>query len=1058
MFIGGSGENVSRPPEKEVNKHVKAGNKAVIPDEDGFFRELIINETVQTHEALEVYSVGSFTELKKEKPLYPQTYTGATLNTMLDAILHSTGWQRGITDYSGTQKITWDRYYSPFEALQLLPTAFDIELRFRIEQDGPYIYRFVDAIRKRGQNSGKEIVSGKDLLSAERREHTKDQVTALLGLAPEKEDGTRLAVEVTDEDALQVWGRNGRHKWQVYEPESDRQDMTIEELERYTRTELNKRKASAIEYKVTALNIASAFGRAHEQVFLGDTARVKVTDFDPPIYLDSRIIAIKSPISDRSKKEYTLGEFIEYSEKEIEKLRQSLLGKIANKSKIVESSNPPADTSATWIDGDAIKRYNDFTGEWESKADKTGSHTSYDTNRVNNVPASKVTGDIQDALNKASDAQSTADGKITSFYQSSEPGTAQEGDIWYDTNDNNTPYVYQSGAWQNAKDGGIADALNSAGDAQATADKKVQTYFSSTAPTAESVGDLWYDSTTNELKRWNGSNWTAKVSDITGEHTSYDTYYVDGKSSSMVREEANRGDEARSLFNPDGTLNTSTLEGTINALQNQIVASGNYANAHEIVGKGFLFENNDTESPDYGALYLGPGWLMIANSKTNGEWEWSTFGTGSGFSADKITAGTMLFNRLMGGELIVGGPSNGNGVFVVRDAEGENVAELDASTGGFQELRIGDVLSSSVVKTNYDDYTIEINPSNGDLWMDGVNAIPKYNEGNVTIKIVGSSGNTSENVLVTGFVGGGSITFDIQTPRPKIDGSFKVTRNINRIYVSGFDVNGTESPCVLTNASAGSQLDDIAAYCNGQDLAFENQNGAVVFSNLQAYDVKRCIRSSYASHLTVIACKGFGETTGIEARFGGIITGYGTAPDSSSYPTFEGQGGKILSTFSHDAGSATIPPPPEKTKRFKAIDAGAWRPQGGWAKNQPLQGEWSGYGSYKGLWIFSGLGAELQGKTIKRMRIKVKREARGGYSSDVTIRFRTHNYTSIPGGEPTLGSNVELGNFKWGEERWEGIRSSLFSAFENGNAEGIGIYGGGYAYMSAGAVLEVTYQ
>ena len=88
-------------------------------------------------------------------------------------------------------------------------------------------------------------------------------------------------------------------------------------------------------------------------------------------------------------------------------------------------------------------------------------------------------------------------------------------------------------------------------------------------------------------------------------------------------------------------VNTFFLDGVINALVNQIRASGNYTNATVLENQGFLFENTDEASSDYGALYIGPGWLMLANSKIGDEWNWRTFGTGSGFTADEINAGIL---------------------------------------------------------------------------------------------------------------------------------------------------------------------------------------------------------------------------------------------------------------------------------------------------------------------------------------------------------------------------------------------------------------------------------
>lgn len=106
-----------------------------------------------------------------------------------------------------------------------------------------------------------------------------------------------------------------------------------------------------------------------------------------------------------------------------------------------------------------------------------------------------------------SDAEAIADGKITSFYQSSAPTAEGIGDIWIDTDDANKLYRWSGSAWVLSRDTGITTAISAAADAQATADGKVITFYSTTTPTAEAIGDLWYNSSNNLLKRWNGSAW-----------------------------------------------------------------------------------------------------------------------------------------------------------------------------------------------------------------------------------------------------------------------------------------------------------------------------------------------------------------------------------------------------------------------------------------------------------------------------------------------------------------------------------------------------------------------
>lgn len=118
--------------------------------------------------------------------------------------------------------------------------------------------------------------------------------------------------------------------------------------------------------------------------------------------------------------------------------------------------------------------------------------------------------DWRDAMLTAEAAQATADGKIETFWQTSAPGSASEGDIWFDTDDGYKQYRWTSGAWVVAADTRIGTAIADAAAAQATADGKVVTFVQTSTPTAEGVGDLWFDSDDGyKLYRWNGSSWVA---------------------------------------------------------------------------------------------------------------------------------------------------------------------------------------------------------------------------------------------------------------------------------------------------------------------------------------------------------------------------------------------------------------------------------------------------------------------------------------------------------------------------------------------------------------------
>ena len=123
---------------------------------------------------------------------------------------------------------------------------------------------------------------------------------------------------------------------------------------------------------------------------------------------------------------------------------------------------------------------------------------------------------ISTAITAASDAQATADGKVTTFVSTTAPTAEAVGDLWIDSDDNNKLYRWSGSAWVLVRDSGIAQAITDASTAQTTADSKVKTFTSETAPTADSLGDLWFKASTGELRRWNGTAWGDALVDLTG--------------------------------------------------------------------------------------------------------------------------------------------------------------------------------------------------------------------------------------------------------------------------------------------------------------------------------------------------------------------------------------------------------------------------------------------------------------------------------------------------------------------------------------------------------------
>lgn len=145
--------------------------------------------------------------------------------------------------------------------------------------------------------------------------------------------------------------------------------------------------------------------------------------------------------------------------------------------------------------------------------------------------------------------------------------------------------------------------------------------------------------------------------------------YIDDATSMINRVE--------SAIRSDGSVIGQQVQGIINGAKAQLKAQSSIAQKQKI--RAMIFEDLDPESPTYGAMCLGTMGFEIASKRTadGRDWDWRTFGTGAGFFADFIVAGTMLADRIKGGTLELGGKNNGDGVARVLDGNGNEIVRLD---------------------------------------------------------------------------------------------------------------------------------------------------------------------------------------------------------------------------------------------------------------------------------------------------------------------------------------------------------------------------------------------
>ena len=195
-----------------------------------------------------------------------------------------------------------------------------------------------------------------------------------------------------------------------------------------------------------------------------------------------------------------------------------------------------------------------------------------------------------------------------------------------------------------------------------------------------------------------------------------------------LQDTTNMINRVESAIRGDGSVKASLVSGLLDGVKTQMRAQSSIAKKQNV--RAMLFEDLDPDSPTFGAMALGTMGFQIAGERTaDGKgWNWTTFGTGQGFFADFITAGTMLADRIQGGTLTLGGLNNVNGLLKMKDAKEQVIGKWDNtglySTGHCKNTNVNtkqtaDLFNGSVILTDQSGKETSISCFNG-----GVNIYP----------------------------------------------------------------------------------------------------------------------------------------------------------------------------------------------------------------------------------------------------------------------------------------------------------------------------------------------
>ncbi|MGG2116530.1 phage tail spike protein [Bacillus bombysepticus] len=302
-------------------------------------------EKVSNDRSVITYASGEWILLAKAGVINPQRIEGKTVNEFIDIALTGTKWKRGRTEYSGFHTMTINEPIDPLKLLKDIASLFDLEIVYRAEVVGnQFVGRYVDMVKKRGREIGKEVTLGKDLMGIKRIENSQNICTALIGFV--KGEGDKIiTVEsinnglpyIVDNDAFQRWNEKGKHKFGFYTPETE-EDITPGRLMTLMKTEMKKRVNTSVSYEVEAQSIGRVFGLGHELINEGDTIRIKDTGFTPKLYLEARAIAGDESFKDPMQDKYVFGDYREIVDpnEELRKLYNKVLASLGSKQEILD--------------------------------------------------------------------------------------------------------------------------------------------------------------------------------------------------------------------------------------------------------------------------------------------------------------------------------------------------------------------------------------------------------------------------------------------------------------------------------------------------------------------------------------------------------------------------------------------------------------------------------------------------------------------------------------------------------------------------------------------------
>lgn len=381
LSLGAATYEVTVPADHPATEALIEGGFLVRKDLDNvlvMFQIMRIEESHADIREIRIYAETAGLELGRDIVRPVQKMSAVQATVPLEYILRDSNWERGSIDYLGIANIEFTEYENALAALQRVAEAYDGELRFRVKmKNGQVIGRYVDLFERRGKDTKKRFEYSKDIQEIIKTQSIEDLITAVIPLGKGDKSGSPLTIKNVvwekpthavnkpkDQDwlgidsALERWGLEGKHIFGTYQNDTEDANVLIERGYKHLLANCNPKityelTVSLLE-RLTSSGSNSTFagsektlsqGYEHEAVRIGDTVHVIDRSFDPPLYLEARVIELNTSFSDPQADECVLGNFKpKASNMNFKALEAKLIQKDAQWSDIVEdyvSDNPP---------------------------------------------------------------------------------------------------------------------------------------------------------------------------------------------------------------------------------------------------------------------------------------------------------------------------------------------------------------------------------------------------------------------------------------------------------------------------------------------------------------------------------------------------------------------------------------------------------------------------------------------------------------------------------------------------------------------------------------------